>query len=92
MRMSTKKFDYESLQDAHSIKTYLVSLIDSIEKGRIVLKSNGDEMAMRVNDLMKFSVQAKNKDGQNKLSIKLSWSEIKPVIKEESASAMRIGS
>jgi len=92
MNMSTKKFDYESLQDAHSIKTYLVSLIDSIEKGRIILKSNGEEMAMRVDDLMKFSVQAKKKDGQNKLSIKLSWSEIKPVIKEERASSMSIGS
>lgn len=90
--MSTKKFDYESLQDAHSIKTYLVSLIDSIEKGRIILKSNGEEMAMRVDDLMKFSVQAKKKDGQNKLSIKLSWSEIKPVIKEEHASSMSISS
>lgn len=90
--MSTKKFDYESLQDAHSIKTYLVSLIDSIEKGRIILKSNGEEMAMRVDDLMKFSVQAKKKDGQNKLSIKLSWSEIKPVIKEDRASSMSIGS
>lgn len=90
--MSTKKFDYESLQDAHSIKTYLVSLIDSIEKGRIILKSNGEEMAMRVDDLMKFSVQAKKKDGQNKLSIKLSWSECKPVIKDERASSMSIES
>ncbi|MFA7382816.1 MAG: amphi-Trp domain-containing protein [Desulfurivibrionaceae bacterium] len=90
--MSTKKFDYESLQDAHSIKSYLVSLIDSIEKGRIILKSNGEEMAMRVDDLMKFSVQAKKKDGQNKLSIKLSWSENKPVIKDERASSMIIGS
>ena len=90
--MSTKKFDYGSLQDAHSIKTYLVSLIDSIEKGRIILKSNGEEMSMRVDDLMKFSVQAKKKDGQNKLSIKLSWSEIKPVIKDERASSMSIGS
>ncbi|MFA7346616.1 MAG: amphi-Trp domain-containing protein [Desulfurivibrionaceae bacterium] len=90
--MSTKKFDYESLQDAHSIKTYLVSLIDSIEKGRIILRSNGEEMAMRVDDLMKFSVQAKKKDGQNKLSIKLSWSECKSVIKDEPSSAMSIGS
>ncbi len=90
--MSTKKFDYESLQDAHSIKSYLVSLIDSLEKGRIILKSDGEELAMRVDDLMKFSVQAKKKDGQNKLSIKLSWSESRPVIKDERASSMSIGS
>lgn len=90
--MSTKKFDYESLQDAHSIKNYLVSLIDSLEKGRIILKSDGEELAMRVDDLMKFSVQAKKKDGQNKLSIKLSWSESRPVIKDERASSMSIGS
>ncbi|MDG4476187.1 amphi-Trp domain-containing protein [Thiovibrio frasassiensis] len=90
--MSTKKFDYESLQDADSIKTYLVSLTDSIEKGRIILKSNGEKMVMRVDDLMKFSVQAKKKDGINKLSIKLSWSEIKPVIKDQRSSTMSIES
>lgn len=89
--MSTHKFNYESLQDANSIKTYLVSLIDSIEKGRIMLKSNGEEITMNVDDLMKFTVRAKKKDGLNKLTMKISWAENK-VSKEDHPSPMIISS
>ncbi len=73
--MSHQKFEYESLQDAKTIKSFLESLIESIEHGRITLKSNGDEIAMNVYDLMKFSVNAKQKDGINKMNIKISWAE-----------------
>lgn len=75
--MSNQKFNYESLQDSETIKSHLVSLIESIEKGTIILKSNGDEISMPIDDLMKFSVRAKKKDGLNKLSIKISWVESK---------------
>lgn len=73
--MSNQKFNYESLQDAVSIRTYLESLIDSIEKGSINLKCDGEEISMRVGDIMKFSVKAKQKDGLNKLNLKISWAE-----------------
>ncbi|MCB2183011.1 MAG: amphi-Trp domain-containing protein [Desulfobulbaceae bacterium] len=75
--MSNLKFNYESLQDTETIKTYLESLIDSIQKGCINLKSNGEEISMQVDDLVKFTVRAKKKDGLNKLNIKLSWAESK---------------
>ncbi len=87
--MSNQKFNYESLQDAGTIRTYLESLVDSIEKGTITLKSNGDEISMRLDDLMKFTVRAKKKDGMNKLNIKISWVESKDK-KCDSATPMTI--
>lgn len=75
--MSNLKFNYESLQDTETIKAYLESLIDSIQKGTITLKSNGEEISMQLDNLMKFTVRAKKKDGLNKLNIKLSWTESK---------------
>lgn len=73
------KFFFESLQDPDSIKSYLASLIEGIEKGRIVLATNGDELTLDTPDLLKFTLKAKRKSETSKLSIKLSWKDEKPV-------------
>lgn len=70
-----EKFFFESLQDPQAIKDYLSSLVDGLEKGRIVLATNGDELTLETPDLLKFTLKAKRKAETSKLSIKLSWKD-----------------
>jgi len=71
--MSHDKFSYDSIQDIKSVKQYFNSLLDSIEKRRIVLKSEEKEIILNLNELFRFAVSARKKGRDNKLSIKMSW-------------------
>jgi amphi-Trp domain-containing protein len=71
------KFVFESLQDRETIKDYFRALIDGIDKGRIVLATNGDEIELTPDDLLRFSVKVKKKGGANSLGVKITWKEKK---------------
>ena len=71
--MSHDKFSYDSIQDIASIKQYFTALLESIEKRRIVLKSEDKEIILNVNEMFRFAVHARKKGRANKLSIKMSW-------------------
>lgn len=68
-----KKFVYESIQDSQSIRDYIQSLMDGIEKGQIRLVSNGDEIVLNPGSLLNFEVKAKKKGEENKLSLCITW-------------------
>jgi len=73
-------FEYESLQDPQTIKELMTGILDGLEKGRIVLTSNGSEITMNPSNLLKISVKAKKKGETGKLELKMSWKESKKVI------------
>lgn len=73
--MGTKKFSHVSIQDTNSIRLYLHSLIEALERKKITLTSGDDKMDMNVSELCRISIQAKSKDSENKIAIKLSWTE-----------------
>lgn len=70
-----KKFIFESLQDSETIRQFLKSLVDGFESGKINLSTNGDEIELTPKGLLNFSVKAKRKAENNKLTIKISWKE-----------------
>lgn len=70
------KFIYESLEDPKHITEYLRSVVDGIERGRIVLTGEDNELTLYPNSLIKFSIKGKRKANKGKLSIKLSWSRL----------------
>ena len=70
-----EKFFFESIQDPKSIRDYLQSLIEGIEKGRIVLSTTGDELTLTPPDLLKFTLKAKRKAPTSKLVLKLAWKD-----------------
>lgn len=73
-----QKFEFDSLQDSESIKSFLQSLVDGFENGKIVLSSETEEITLHPNALLRFNVKAKRKDNsKNQLSIKISWKEPK---------------
>ena len=71
--MSHDKFSYDSIQDIKSVKRYFNSLLESMENRRIVLKSENKEIVLKIDELFHFTVHARKKGRENKLSIKMSW-------------------
>jgi amphi-Trp domain-containing protein len=73
--MSEEKFVFDSLQDSETIKDFLSSLTDGFEKGCIKLCTNGDAIELTPSGLLSFTVKAKKKGANNKLSIKVAWKD-----------------
>ncbi|MBC2714141.1 MAG: amphi-Trp domain-containing protein [Desulfobacteraceae bacterium] len=77
-----QKFEFDSLQDATSIKAFLESLVEGFGNGKIVLSSETEEITLHPNALLRFHVKAKRKDNtKNQLDIKISWKEPKVAVK-----------
>ncbi|MBN2706353.1 MAG: amphi-Trp domain-containing protein [Deltaproteobacteria bacterium] len=74
--MDGKKFSHVSLQDTNSIKLYFESLIEALDKKKITLLSGEEKIVMAMGDLCRISIQAKKKGLENKLTIKLSWTDV----------------
>ncbi|MGE4553572.1 MAG: amphi-Trp domain-containing protein [Desulfovibrionaceae bacterium] len=72
-----EKFVFESLQDPRTIKQYLQSVIDGIEKGRVILSTEAEELVLYPASLLRFTVKGKKKSGGSKLSLTIAWKEIK---------------
>jgi hypothetical protein len=77
---SDGKFEFDSVQDEKSIKAFLAALTEGFGKGRVVLRSEAEEIALAPGPLMSFAVKAKRKDGESKLTIKISWKDAKSPI------------
>jgi amphi-Trp domain-containing protein len=71
------KFVFESLQDRDTIKNYFRALMDGIDKGKILLSTNGEDIELYPDALLRFSVKVKKKGGESSLGIKISWKEKK---------------
>jgi len=69
------KFEFESVQDRHSIQDYLQALQHGFEQGRIVLNTDGNEIIMHPAGYMKFGVTVKKKGAENKLTVKIGWKD-----------------
>lgn len=89
--MAEQKFAHESLQDLKSVRAFLDALINSVDKKRLILTSEGQEIVMEMEELLKFSLRAKKKGGENKLSIKISWTDT-PEPRMEQGSPVSISS
>jgi amphi-Trp domain-containing protein len=73
--MAEEKFVFDSLQDCETIKNFLEALIEGFEKHSIDLSTNGNEIHLEPQGLLNFTVKAKKKGTENKLSIKVTWKE-----------------
>ncbi|MCM0756440.1 amphi-Trp domain-containing protein [Desulfovibrio aminophilus] len=75
--MGDEKFTFESLQDPRTIRDYLQSVIDGIDKGRVILSTEDQEIVLHPASLLKFTVKAKKKSDGGKLNLAISWKEVK---------------
>ncbi len=75
--MPEDKFEFESLQDSTMICNYLRSIIEGLESGKIRLATEGDEIVLNPEGLIKVVVKARKKPLSSKMTIKLSWKDEK---------------
>lgn len=73
--MSEEKFVFDSLQDGETIKDFLASITDGFGKGKITLSTNGDAIELYPCGLLNFTVKAKKKGNETRLSVKVSWKD-----------------
>ena len=69
------KFEFDSVQDPGSIQEFLAALTEGFAKGRIVMRSDAEEIVLLPAALMGFSVKAKRKDNESKITIKIVWKD-----------------
>lgn len=69
------KFEFDSVQDEKSIQTFLAALTEGFGKGRVVLRSEAEEIVLTPGALVNFGVKAKRKDGESKMTIKIAWKD-----------------
>ena len=74
------KFEFDSVQDPKSVQDFLLALTEGFAKGRIVMRSDADEIILLPASLMGFSVKAKRKDGESKINIKIVWKDARKEI------------
>jgi amphi-Trp domain-containing protein len=77
---SDGKFEFDSVQDEKSIQAFLAALTEGFGKGRVVLRSDTEEITLTPGALVDFAVKAKRKDGESKMTIKISWKDAKSPI------------
>ena len=69
------KFEFDSVQDEKSIQAFLAALTEGFGKGRVVLRSEAEEIVLTPGALVNFGVKAKRKDGESKMTIKIAWKD-----------------
>jgi amphi-Trp domain-containing protein len=55
----------------------LQTLTEGFENGKIVLRSDAEEVVLRPQNMLKFAIKARKKGEKCKLSLKMSWKEVK---------------
>jgi amphi-Trp domain-containing protein len=86
------KFDHESIQDRQSIRQYFNTLIEGLEKGRIIFSSEKDNVMLSPAEMMRFSIKTNKQSGKSKLTIKLAWNDSTVENSKEKCNAIQIAS
>ena len=73
--MEDGKFVYESVQDNETVSKYLESFVQGFRKGEISLKTKKNEINLEPNNLLQFQVKSEKKGKENKISLKISWTD-----------------
>jgi amphi-Trp domain-containing protein len=70
-----ESFSYESVQDRETIVRYLTALAEGFEAGTLTFHWKDKEVVFRPDGLLTFSMEAKRKESQHKLTFKIGWTE-----------------
>ena len=78
-------FHHRSLQDRESIVAYFEALKKGFDARRLLFCAGDKEFVLKPEGLLDFSVKAKRKDGESKVTLRISWTEREPGDEEEHA-------
>lgn len=73
MKQNKKSFRHDSLQDQLSILQILSAVSEGLEKGRLVLSDENDEIILSPQGLLQLKLSATQEDNRCSFSLKVSW-------------------
>jgi len=73
--MPEEKFVFDSLQDARTIGDFIETLRLGFEKGQLTLSSGEEQIQLAPRGLLSFSVKAKKKNDESKITIRIAWKD-----------------
>ena len=82
MATADDNFKHVSLQDNESIIKYLDALSTGFKQGALLFNAENQQLVLKPRGLIKLEVEAKRKNDQMKLSLKMRWSEDAPAFNE----------
>jgi amphi-Trp domain-containing protein len=74
---SNNRFEFETIQDPAALRDQLASILDGLAKGRLTLATEDQEIVLVPGPLLKVSVKAKRKDDESRLSVKITWKDVR---------------
>jgi amphi-Trp domain-containing protein len=90
MKKEGTSFTHESLQDCQTIVGYLEALAEGFAKGSLQLASNGREVVLDPQGLLKLAIKAGRGQHRSKLVLRFSWRHDRPG-HENAAASLQIG-
>lgn len=75
---ANNRFEFETIQDPAALRDQLASILDGLAKGRLTLATEDQEIVLVPGPLLKVSVKAKRKDDESRLSVKITWKDVRP--------------
>jgi amphi-Trp domain-containing protein len=68
-------FRHESVQDRESVLAYLEAVAEGVRQGRLVLRSDVDELVVEPAGLLNLRVSVRRLDMHTRLAVTLSWAD-----------------
>jgi amphi-Trp domain-containing protein len=73
--MGKQKVTVEGTVELAEAITYLTDIAAALGSGKVRLQQAGNEITLAAPMLLDLKIEARNKDGEQRLSIKLAWSD-----------------
>ncbi len=73
MKQDKKNFRHESLQDAQSILKILNAVVEGLEKGKLSLRDDEDEIILNPQGLLQLKMTANQEGNRYNFGLKVSW-------------------
>ncbi len=70
-----EKFFYEALHDCQTIKEFIHTLQEGLDKGVINLSTDKESLTIYPPKIVKLSIKARKKANNTKLDLKLTWED-----------------
>ena len=90
MKKEATSFTHESWQDCQTIVGYLEALADGFAEGSLQLASNGREVVLDPQGLLKLDLKAGRGQYRSKVVLRVSWRHDRPG-QENAAESLQIG-
>lgn len=71
-----EKIFFETLDDPDTVKNLLLHVIDGIDRGRVILANEEDEMVFYPGSLLKLTIKGKRTQSTSKIKLSVSWSRL----------------